>query len=74
MSKEDNRQQFINFLKKQNCYEQYKNNTSSFINVFDYIMKIDAENWINGIFGYQLTPEGIEYWVGMDILWNSKFR
>ena len=74
MDKKGSRQQFINFLKRNKCYEQYKNNASSFVNVFDYIMKIDEEDWICGIFCYHLTPEGIEYWARIDILWNSKFQ
>lgn len=74
MDKKDSRQQFINFLKKQNCYEQYKNNTSTLTNVFDYIMKINEQSWIAGLFGYYLTPEGEEYWDRINKLWTSKFQ
>lgn len=74
MDRKDNRQQFINFLKKQKCYEQYKINTSNFTNIFDFILKIDEDGWINDVFHNFLTPEGEEYWVRINEIWTSKFQ
>lgn len=74
MDRKDNRQQFINFLKKQKCYEQYKINTSNFTNIFNFILKIDEEDWICDLFHKHLTPEGEEYWDRINELWLTKFR
>lgn len=74
MDKEDNRQQFINFLRRNKCYERYINNASGYTNIFDYIMKMNEKNWINSLFFYHITPEGSEYWARINNLWISKFQ
>lgn len=74
MDRKDNRQQFINFLKKQKCYEQYKTNTSNFTNIFNFILKIDEDGWINDVMYVFLTPEGEEYWDRINELWLTKFQ
>lgn len=74
MDRKDNRQQFINFLKRQKCHEQYKVNTSNFTNIFNFILKIDEDGWINDVMYGFLTPEGEKYWNRINELWLSKFQ
>lgn len=74
MDRKDNRQQFINFLKRQKCYEQYKVNTSNFTNIFNFILKIDEDGWINDVMHGCLTLEGEKYWDRINELWLTKLQ
>lgn len=65
----DIRQQFINFLKKQKCYDNYMENLNTASSPFyenvefkHFLQIVYPKNWIGLAFHWANTLEGYEYW------------
>lgn len=75
----DIRQQFINFLKKQKCYDNYMENLKTASSPFyenvefkHFLQIVHPKSWISLAFNWDSTLEGYEYWVRLNQMWIRK--
>lgn len=71
---------FINFLKVNNALENFKNalkeggspipNLEMFVFTVIKIEISESESLISGAFSWDRTPEGYDYWYGLDYKWR----
>lgn len=81
MNSNDSYISFISFLKKNDCFDKFKNNWYSqkrYINgkpCFNLKELCDyCDNIINSAFLWSATLEGSDYWDGIYNLWREKLK
>ena len=77
----DIRQQFINFLKKQKCYDNYMENLKTDFSPFyenvdfkHFLQIVYPKSWIGLAFHWADTLEGYDYWLRLNQMWCRKVR
>lgn len=75
----DIKQQFINFLKKQNCYDSYMENLNTASSPFyenvefkHFLQIVHPKSWISLAFYWDTTLEGYDYWLILNLMWGCK--
>lgn len=75
----DIRQQFINLLKKQNCYDCYMVNFKADLLPFyenvefeHFLQRIHPRSWFSLAFYWNDTPENYDYWWRLNRIWLYK--
>lgn len=78
----DIKQQFINFLKKQKCYDDYMlyfntNDSQLYYRDYDFeyfLETVHVKHWLDLAFSWNESLEGHAYWYRLHSLWDNKIR
>jgi len=74
---------FDEFLKDNDCYEQYMNNIKienqrwdsiKYYKTFENIKKQPSNNWITGAFDFSKQAESYNYWLSIAIEWAELYN
>lgn len=69
---------FIDFLKENNCLDQYKNNVKSFhvndLIFFRNIFNQDPKGYVTSPFLWVGSPEGPDFWKDINQKWKSELK
>lgn len=63
---------FIDFLKRFNAYDEFVMNLEvqeEFSSLEQFFHNSEVCDWIDDAFWWEDTPEGYEYWEGLDNFW-----